>query len=236
MTGTSQQRAMHVVLHAHSEWSYDAAWPLKRIAQLFGSLGVRAVLMSEHDTGFDPSRFTEYRAACADASTARCTLIPGIEYSCPDNDVHLLTWGLDTFLAEHRPVSETLQRVREAGGVSVLAHPNRRDVWRRYDPTWTELLSGIEVWNRKSNGIRPCRKALDLVHATGLPATIGCDFHRLRNLYPLTNRIAVEPEQPLEPQLVSSIARGRLSPCAFAQPLFAAPPARLGPALIAAAR
>ena len=99
---------IRAVLHAHSSWSYDGHWPLPEIARLYGRFGIRAVMMTEHDSGFDPASFQAYRAACAEASTSRCTLIPGIEYSSPDNDIHILTWGLQEFLAEHRPVMETL--------------------------------------------------------------------------------------------------------------------------------
>ena len=70
---------MKVVLHAHSTWSYDGQWELPRIARLYGALGVDAVMMTEHDTGFDPESFAAYRAACEAASTRRCRLIPGIE-------------------------------------------------------------------------------------------------------------------------------------------------------------
>lgn len=53
--------SVKTVLHAHSTWSYDGHWSLARIARTYGALGVRAVMMTEHDTGFDPGRFAEYR-------------------------------------------------------------------------------------------------------------------------------------------------------------------------------
>jgi len=211
---------MKVVLHAHSTWSYDGHWTLDRIAQLFGRLGVDAVMMSEHDTGFDATQFADYRAACADASTPRCRLITGIEYSCPENDIHILTWGLDRFLAEHRPVAETLAAVAEAGGASILAHPVRREAWAKFDPAWAQMLSGIELWNRKSDGISWSARARDLIAATGLPATVGMDFHRARHLYPLTHRLdPPAADLPLEAHLVAALRAGRHRPMAFGRPL-----------------
>lgn len=174
------------VLHVHSNWSYDGQWPLERIARFYGAFGIDAVMMTEHDTGFVPSRFAEYRAACASASTQRCRLIPGIEYSCPENDIHILTWGLTDFLAEHRPIMETLGAVKERGGVAVFAHPVRRAAWRSFQPKWVPLLSAIELWNRKSDGISWSQKASDLIRTHNLPATVGQDFHHLRHAYPLT--------------------------------------------------
>ncbi|MEP5760222.1 MAG: hypothetical protein ABJ327_13115 [Litoreibacter sp.] len=210
---------MKVALHAHSLWSYDGKWPLGKIARVFGRLGFDAVMMSEHDTGFDPDRFPEYRAECAAASTSKCQLIPGIEYSSPDNDVHILTWGLDRFLAEHRPVMETLEGVRDAGGVAVFAHPIRREAFRLFQPEWVPLLSGIELWNRKSDGLSWGAEAAQLIAETGLAPTVGMDFHKPRHMYPLTNRFQATSGQGLEAGLVSLIGQGAQVPCAFGRPI-----------------
>lgn len=209
-------RDARVVLHVHSNWSYDGYWRLSDIARFYGALGIDAVLMTEHDTGFDPARFTEYQANCAAASTRRCTLIPGIEYSCPKNDIHVLTSGLRHFLSEHRPILETLQAVQEAGGVAILAHPVRRDAWSKFDPGWIPYLSGIELWNRKSDGITWSRRAWDLIQETGLPATVGQDFHRMRHFYPLTLRIARTAQNAsLEDMLITALRNGEGTPNVF---------------------
>jgi predicted metal-dependent phosphoesterase TrpH len=211
---------MRVVLHAHSIWSYDGKWRLESIARLFGRLGVDAVMMTEHDTGFDPSRFQDYRQACRDASTASCTLVPGIEYSSPDNSVHVLTWGLDHFLAEHRPVDETLERVAVAGGAAILAHPARQGAHRLFDPAWTDRLHGIELWNRKTDGLTHGQAALELIGRTGLAATVGVDFHRLRNLWPLSHRFdAIVSGVDPEAHLVAALRCGRHRPEVFGRSL-----------------
>lgn len=214
-------KPIRTVLHAHSTWSYDGHWNLVDIARLYGRLGVDVVMMSEHDTGFDPDRFGDYRNACAEASTAGCQLIPGIEYSSPDNTVHILTWGLTEFLAEHRPIIETLKGVQKAGGAAILAHPVRRAAWKVFDPAWVPFLSGIEIWNRKSDGIIWSSEAWRLIQDTGLPATVGQDFHRLKQLYPLTMRFAVPKKDPnsLEAMLVESLKAGQGQPQAFRRPL-----------------
>ena len=211
---------MRIVLHCHSTWSYDGHWSLEEIARLYGRFGVDAVMMSEHDTGFAPESFAAFRAACAAASTDRCTLIAGIEYSSPENDIHILTWGLDHFLAEHRPVLETLEAVQKAGGAAIFAHPARRDAFAAYDPSWTPYLSGIELWNRKTDGITPGNAAQHLIEETGLPATVGQDFHRLNQLYPLTMTLP-RPSGDLEAGLVAAIRAGKLKAEAFRRPLFA---------------
>lgn len=205
------KRTLNVVLHAHSLWSYDGHWTLAQIADFFGARGVDAVMMSEHDTGFDPAHFDDYRAECASASTEKCTLIPGIEYSSPDNDIHILTWGLSRFLSEHRPVLETLEKVKEGGGVAIFAHPIRRQAYQKFDEAFVPYLDGIEVWNRKSDGVAPGKEAKSLIASSGLPATVGVDFHRLRHYWPLTHRAEVAGAD-LEQELVEAIREQRLQP------------------------
>ncbi|TYO83758.1 PHP domain-containing protein [Oceanicella actignis] len=204
-------RHLPVALHVHSTWSFDGRWGLPAIARIFGALGYRAVMMTEHDSGFDPMRFSEYRDACRTASNSRCRLIPGIEYSSPDNDIHILTWGLERFLGEHRPVSQTLADVRASNGVAVFAHPARRDAWRRFDRSWIPLLSGIEIWNRKTDGFAPGADAIALWKSTGLPATVGVDFHRLRHAYPLALEIKADPTADLEHQIIDALRHARHS-------------------------
>jgi hypothetical protein len=229
------RKPLRVVMHAHSLWSYDGRWPLDRLARIYDRLGADAVMMSEHDTGFDPSRFGDYQAACSKASTAGCTLVPGIEYSSPDNDIHILTWGLQRFLGEHRPVMDTLQEVRALGGVSILAHPIRRKAWQKVQPEWFDLLDGIELWNRKSDGISWGVEALALIRLSGLPAFVGHDFHQLRQIWPMYQRF----DRPLamkdmESTLVTSIRQGQSVPMVFGRQLLgveSTPSPKLYPAL-----
>lgn len=197
------------VLHAHSDWSYDGSWRLERIARLFGAIGARAVLMTEHDDTFSQDRLDEYRAACDAASSRRCRLVPGIEYSGPGNDVHILTWGVSRFLGSRRPVHEILDHVAAQGGVAVFAHPQRREVWRSFDPTWAPKLHGIEIWNRKSDGVAPFEEAIRLSETLGIAPTLGVDFHRLNQLYPLFCRVDGPGADP-EAEAIAAIRARRL--------------------------
>lgn len=214
---------LRVVMHAHSNWSYDGHHSLASIARLYGRLGAHVVMMTEHDTGFDPDRFEDYRLECAEASTPDCLIVPGIEYSSPDNDIHILTWGMTSFRGEHRPVDMILEDTRAQGGVAILAHPVRRRAWEKIDPSWFDLLSGIELWNRKSDGISWGSEALELLRQSGLPAYVGHDFHRRRQLWPLYQKFTIldrpETSEAAETLLSGLIARGESAPCAFGRPL-----------------
>lgn len=206
-----------IALHCHSTWSYDGKWALSSLAKLFSWAGYDAVMMTEHDTGFPEDRFAEFVEACASASTARCKIIPGIEYSSPENDIHMLVWGVGRFLGASRSVEHTLNDVAEAGGAAIFAHPIRRAAWTRFDDRWVPLLSGIEIWNRKADGLAPGTEALRLTAETGLPATVGQDFHILRHFYPLA-MTGTLPDVTL-PALVDALRAGRLQPMALGRPV-----------------
>jgi predicted metal-dependent phosphoesterase TrpH len=206
-----KDQCSRVVLHAHSTWSYDGFWELNKIAKLFGSFGIDYVMMTEHDTGFAPGKFNQYKDECAAASTPTCTLVPGIEYSSPDNGIHILTWGVDKFLGEHRRVELTLNDVRDAGGVAIFAHPIRRQAWQYYQKSWTPLLNGMEIWNRKSDGVAPSEVGARLREETGLPATVGTDFHTIKQLFPLYHKLnSPKPHSPTS--IIEAIRLGQLEP------------------------
>lgn len=178
---------VRVATHVHSDWSYDGRWSLMDIAAEFSRRGYDAVLLAEHDRGFDVTRWDAYRIACAGASTAACVLVPGMEYSDPRNIVHIPVWGDIPFLGEGIETEELLRRVSEVGGLAVLAHPSRRDAWECFDPAWMDHLLGIELWNRKYDGYAPnSRAAATLGERPDLLPVVSLDFHTARQFHPLT--------------------------------------------------
>lgn len=195
------------VSHVHSEWSYDGSWKLDELVREFSGRGYQVMLTTEHDRGFTESKWTDYRAACRQASTEKLLIIPGIEYSDPENIVHILTWGDVPFLGENLPTKTMLEGVRKAGGVAVLAHPSRRKAWQRFDAAWSEYLIGIEVWNRKTDGWRPSPDAPALLAIAGCQPFVGVDFHDRRQLFPLT--MVLDCPVPLSHGAVMDCLRSR---------------------------
>jgi predicted metal-dependent phosphoesterase TrpH len=178
--------------HVHSEWSYDGKWPLSKLVNQFGPRGYRVLLTTEHDRGFSERRLLEYRRACAHASSDQVLLIPGIEYSDANNVVHILVWGNVPCLGEGLATEEVLKGVKAANGIAVLAHPSRREAWKVYQQSWSDALLGIEIWNRKSDGWAPGRRAIPLLRRTSLVPFVGLDFHTQRQFFPLAAELELE--------------------------------------------
>ena len=183
---------VHAVAHIHSEWSHDAHWPLVKIARLFRRLSYRIILMTEHDICFDDNRWKSYNQACENLSTDGLLIIPGIEYSDPTNTIHILVWGNLPFLGNSNQPEYVLTRVKDLGGVSVLAHPIQRKAQMLFKPAWFELLLGIEEWNRKVDGIAPSNEAIILRNKYKLVPFYGLDFHQINQVAPLVMKIRVD--------------------------------------------
>jgi hypothetical protein len=206
------------VCHVHSKWSYDGSWALEELSAKFSGRGYRILMMTEHDRGFTAARLTEYREACAKASTSEILVVPGIEYSDAANRVHVLVWGDVPFLGEALGTSEMLKAAKAAGALAVLAHPSRKSAWQCFEPHWAEQLLGIEVWNRKYDGWAPSETAPPLLTTANAIPFVGLDFHTQRQLFPLAMALDMGPEI-CEAAVLSCLRARRCHPRAFGAPL-----------------
>jgi hypothetical protein len=204
--------SVRVAAHVHSSWSYDAEWSLQDIARAFRRRRYDVILMSEHDRSFDQQRWVEYQKACAAASTGDLLLIPGIEYEDTDNVVHTPVWGNEIpFLGAGRPTLDLLRSAQAEGAIAALAHPWRRNAISRYQPEWAPLLSAVEVWNRKYDGIAPHREAGRLAQQEGLRPFVALDFHTSRQFFPLAMSVSLQ-ERPTPVSLIDAIRVGDCRP------------------------
>ena len=179
--------------HVHSDWSYDGKFSLGKIAEMFSERGYRVVMVTEHDQGFDEARRLQHREACRAASNEKILLVPGIEYSDASNTIHLLVWGNVPFIGTGVDTDATLTAAEAAGGIVVLAHPSRRNAWKRFKLDWKKKLLGIELWNRKTDGWAPSKDAAPLIEASGVQPFVGMDFHDTKQFFPLATIIEIEP-------------------------------------------
>jgi hypothetical protein len=215
----AKARTVRAAAHVHSAWSDDASWPLSRIAATFARLHYPIVLMSEHSRGFSAAKWRAYIEACEEQSNERVTLVPGIEYGDEDDVVHIPVWGRVPFFGEAPGTATLLAAVAEAGGAAVWAHPWRRDAWRRFDPTWSQRLAAVEVWNRKYDGIAPNPHSVELSRRHGTRPLVALDFHTRRQLFPLSLALQVERGTRPVDGVYAALTAGHFSPRAFGLPL-----------------
>lgn len=205
-------KSLRVAAHVHSSWSYDGEWGLEQLARAFRWLGYDALLMAEHCRTFDQERWERYQTACSVASSPDMLLVPGIEYEDRDNCVHTVVWGAPVpFLGSARPTLEILQAAREHEAATLMAHPRRRGAMSHFKADWPPLLSGIEIWNRKYDGVAPNCDAQALADEHGFVPFVGLDFHNARQCFPLAMSVQTE-SAPSTSTLVHAIRGGSCRP------------------------
>ncbi|MFP3040818.1 PHP domain-containing protein [Treponema primitia] len=98
--------------------------------------------------------------------------------------------AFDRYLGKGRPLyipkeglefTQALQIIRDAGGISVLAHPGSLYIaWGRLPGLIADLaaqgLEGIEAWHPTAK-VRFCKRLEELGKTLGLYITAGSDFH-----------------------------------------------------------
>ncbi|ELZ28847.1 PHP domain-containing protein [Halosimplex carlsbadense 2-9-1] len=170
-TGPDPARTITLDAHVHTDASYDCATPPERVVEAALSAGLDAVAVTDHDV-VDGAR----RAVAAAAGTD-LLVVPGVEVSTGDG--HLLALGVDWAPEPGRPFAETVEAVRQAGGVAVVPHPfqiSRHGV-RRAVLTGCEV-DGIETRNAVAVTGYQNRRARQFAAAEGHPAVGGSDAHR----------------------------------------------------------
>jgi hypothetical protein len=164
--------------------------------------------MSEHDFDFTPLKWDDYVHACQRASTSKCIIIPGIEYSSPDDDIHVVTIGTPLFHGARRNLLDTIPAVHEEGGAAVLAHPRRRDAFKKITGNLLNVLDGIEIWNRKVDGLLPVEAYFNFARNRELAQIVAMDLHTWRQVFPMWNEISGGLE-PLDGKAIATALRER---------------------------
>ena len=208
-------RTIRVASHVHSEWSYDAEWPLAELADAFRRRKYDVVLTAEHDRGFDGARWDAYRQACADASVQGLLFVPGMEYEDAESLVHVPVWGNEVpFLGAARPTTDLLRDAKANDAFTVFAHPTRRNAVSRFRPEWAPLLDAVEVWNRHYDGIAPYPEGRRFAEEHGLRVFASLDFHTQRQFFPLA--LVMEVAEPVSTEsVIDALRAGRFRAEAF---------------------
>ena len=161
-----------VELHAHSAASHDGRDPVDLLLEQAAAVGLDALAVTDHDQ-LDASLDAAERAP-----DYGLVGIPGMEVSSAAG--HVLALGVSEPVPLGLSFEETLDRIRDLGGVAVVPHPfqsSRHGVARNVTPDQLASADAIEVYNsRLLTGLKN-RKADRFATERGLPKTAGSDAH-----------------------------------------------------------
>ncbi|EMA43367.1 CehA/McbA family metallohydrolase [Halococcus saccharolyticus] len=159
--------------HVHSEGSYDGREPVELLLEHVADLELDGIVVTDHDAIEESLRAAEL------APEYGLLGIPGVEVSTSHG--HLLAIGVETRPKRGRSLTETVERVRDLGGVAVVPHPFQRS---RHGVRKRNLsdCDAIEVYNSMVfTGYRN-RRARAFAAAHDYPKVGASDAHTLPNV------------------------------------------------------
>ena len=167
-----REPVLTVELHTHSSLSYDGRDPPELLVDQAEAVGLDGLAVTDHDE-IDAS------LAAAELCAERGMLgIPGMEVTSAAG--HVLALGVTELVPAGLPFEETLDRIREQGGIAVIPHPfqeSRSGVLANIDPDQLTLADAIEVYNSRLLTGRANRQAERFARRHGMPMTAGSDAH-----------------------------------------------------------
>ncbi|MFZ1022856.1 MAG: CehA/McbA family metallohydrolase [Thermoplasmata archaeon] len=161
-------------LHVHSRSSPDSTLTLGAIADQLGLAGLQGFALTDHNTVLGHAALRELNR-----QYPRLWFLPGIEVSTQEG--HLLVYGLAELPPIYRPLADTLDWVRDRGGIPVLAHPLRwsHGVGRRLAAR--APVAAIESVNGHNSTLANARAEV-IAARRGIGSTGGSDAHELSDL------------------------------------------------------
>ncbi|QLC34482.1 PHP domain-containing protein [Halarchaeum sp. CBA1220] len=195
---------LSVELHSHSSLSYDGRDPVEMLLEQAAAVGLDALAVTDHD---------EYDASARAAELAPdygLVGIPGMEVTSAAG--HVLALGIEEPVPAGRPFGETLDAIRDAGGIAVVPHPfqeSRSGVAANVTRETLASADAIEVYNSRLLTGRANRQAETFARDHGLPMTAGSDAHIAEMVGQAVTRVDAD-ERDLE-SILDAVRAGRTS-------------------------
>lgn len=161
-----------VELHTHSALSYDGRDPVDLLLQQASAVGLDALAVTDHDE-IDASL-----EAVESAGEYGLTGIPGTEVTSEAG--HVLALGVRERIPKRLSFNETIDRIRDAGGIAVAPHPfqkSRNGVGPNVDVASLARVDAMEVYNSRLLTGRGNRRARQFAEKHDLSMTAGSDAH-----------------------------------------------------------
>ncbi len=190
-------------LHCHSSASHDGRDPIDLLLGQAAAVGLDAIAITDHDA-IDASL-----AAVEVAPEYGLIGIPGIEISSAAG--HILGLGVTELIPAGLSYGETLDRIREQGGIAIIPHPfqpSRSGVAPNVTRDDLAAADAIEVYNSRLLTGRANRKALAFATERDLPMTAGSDAHISEMVGQAVTLVDAEPSDGSS-AILEAIAAGR---------------------------
>ncbi len=158
---------MKVDMHIHSIYSPDGRMEIRYILKLARKKGLDAIAITDHN---------EIKGALHAEKLKIMPVIKGIEVSTAAG--HVLAYGVNEKIPRGLSIEETLEKIKDLGGVAVAAHPYRfwSGIGEENVMKNSARFDAIEVFNGRCKA-RSNSRARELATKLRKPVTAGSDAH-----------------------------------------------------------
>lgn len=195
---------MRLDLHVHTSHSYDGHCSVDEVVAAAKARGLNGVAIADHNSiagHQDAKKFSE----------GGFLVIPGIEVSSADG--HIVGLGVSELIPRDLSAGETVERIREQGGIAIAAHPFA--LGRRPGLVYRAKFDAIEVLNSRafllSNPL-----AHRFAERNKMPMVGGSDAHRRDEIGLAYTTVDCEPKVE---SVLEQIKTGKSSASGRAIPL-----------------
>jgi predicted metal-dependent phosphoesterase TrpH len=190
---------LKIDLHVHTFYSYDSTITPRELVVWARKRGLDAVAVTDHDV---------FKGALKLSKNKEFLIIPGIEVSTRCG--HVLGLDINGGIPPKLDVPMTLERIHEAGGIAIAAHPTAiyrgklgRHVTSEFDAV--EVINASSVPFRFSNYMnRRIAKRLNL------PQTGGTDAHTALEIGMAYSLVDANLEKD---EIILAIKKGKVKAC-----------------------
>lgn len=156
---------MKADLHVHTCYSNDGKTTMDELVQTAVEKGIGVIAVTDHNS------FEAYHEL---KDNGRVIIIPAEEVSSKEG--HIVALGIDRLIPRDLSIQETIDKIHEAGGYAIAAHPYRWWSGLGEKNTLKYDFDGIEARNGRSIPSAN-RKSEKLARKVGKPITAGSDAH-----------------------------------------------------------
>ena len=195
---------LKIDLHIHSYYSYDSVITPKDLIFYAKKHGLDAIAVTDHD---------RIDGALKIAKEKDFLIIPGIEVSSLNG--HIIGLNVREVIPAKLGVDETVDRIHEADGIAIAAHPTalyrgelHKHVTREFDAL--EVINASSIPFRFSNYLN--RK---LAEEFNLPQTGGSDAHYAPEVGMAYSLVEADLEKE---EIIAAIKNGKVKACGKAIP------------------
>lgn len=160
---------MKADLHVHTMYSKDGRTTPEELVEYAVAKGIGCIAVTDHNS------FEAYGML---KDNGKVIIIPAEETS---SEGHIVALGIDRLIPRGLSIQETIDRIHEAGGFAIAAHPYRWWSGLGERNTMGYPFDGIEARNGRSVP-KDNRRSMELAERIGKPVTAGSDAHTPRHI------------------------------------------------------